>query len=106
MAPQLSGKGLVQARYGILRLPASKKRDRLLKWFAAGIKYLPVLDLDTATGQIWAGLLAELQRKGRAMPVKDSLLAATARQHRLTVVTRNTHDFAHTSVKVINPFEG
>ncbi|MFO0892004.1 MAG: type II toxin-antitoxin system VapC family toxin [Isosphaeraceae bacterium] len=97
---------LGEIRYGILQLPAGTKRDRLLEWFAAGAAYLPVFDLDAETAQVWAQLLAELRRKGRAMPVKDSLIAATARQHRLTVVTRNTDDFAHAKVKLVNPFEG
>ena len=37
------------------------------------------------------------------MPVKDSLIAATARQHRLTVATRNTHDYRHAGVTLVNP---
>jgi hypothetical protein len=96
---------LGELEYGILLLPSSKKRERLRQWFAAGVKHLPVLDLDAGTGRVWATLLAALKRKGRAMPVKDSLVAATARQHRLTVATRNTSDFAHAGVKVVNPFE-
>jgi hypothetical protein len=39
------------------------------------------------------------------MPVKDSLIAASARQHNLTVVTRNTRDFRHAAVELINPFD-
>jgi predicted nucleic acid-binding protein len=97
---------LGELQYGILLLPPGRRRERLLEWFAAGVEHLPVIDLDAETGRVWATLLAELKRKGRAMPVKDSLIAATARQHRLTVATRNTSDFAHAGVKVVNPFEG
>jgi predicted nucleic acid-binding protein len=68
------------------------------------VNHIPILDLDADTGRVWAGLLAEVRSKGRAMPVKDSLVAATARQHHLTVATRNTADFAHAGVKVVNPF--
>lgn len=96
---------LGELEYGILLLPSGKKREQLREWFVVGIKHLTVLDLDAATGRIWAGLLAELKRKGRAMPIKDSLIAATARQHGLTVATRNTLDFAHSGVKLVNPFE-
>jgi predicted nucleic acid-binding protein len=96
---------LGELQFGILLLPSGKKRQRLLKWFAAGVAHLPVLDLDSGTGSEWARLLAELRRKGRAMPVKDSLVAASARQHRLSVVTRNTADFSHAGVKMVNPFE-
>ncbi len=40
----------------------------------------------------------------RAMPVKDSLIAASALQHRLTVATRNTADFQHAGVPLVDPF--
>jgi hypothetical protein len=38
------------------------------------------------------------------MPIKDSLIAATALVHRLTVATQNRRDFEKAGVKVTNPF--
>lgn len=38
------------------------------------------------------------------VPVPDALIAATARVHGLTLVTRNVKDFEHTGVRVLNPF--
>jgi predicted nucleic acid-binding protein len=38
------------------------------------------------------------------MPIKDSLIAATALVHDFIVVTRNTHDFRQAHVKVLDPF--
>lgn len=38
-------------------------------------------------------------------PVRDSLIAATARVHRMTVVTRNRADFARMGVSLLNPWE-
>jgi predicted nucleic acid-binding protein len=38
------------------------------------------------------------------MSIKDSMIAATARLHGLTVATRNVHDFRHAGVKVVDPF--
>jgi hypothetical protein len=39
------------------------------------------------------------------MPIKDSLIAATALTHDLSVVTRNRQDFARAGVRIVNPFE-
>jgi predicted nucleic acid-binding protein len=38
------------------------------------------------------------------MPIKDSLIAATAIVHGLAVATRNRVDFAKAGVRVIDPF--
>ncbi len=96
---------LGELQYGILLLPGGKKRDQLRKWLLSGVQYLTMLDWDANTAMEWAHLLAELKTKGRAMPIKDSLIAASARQHRLSIATRNTKDFAHTRVPIINPFD-
>lgn len=44
------------------------------------------------------------QQYTRPLPVIDALLAATARVHSLTVVTRNVKDFELSGVRVLNPF--
>lgn len=96
---------LGELEYGILILPASRRRTRLEQWFSAGIPRLRVLDFDTAAAGAWASLLARLKKKGRAMPIKDSLIAATALAHKLTVATRNTADFRPAGVAIENPFQ-
>lgn len=96
---------LGEIEYGIRLMPAGRKRTRLLQWFAQGVKRLRVLDLDAETGTTWAMLLARLKQQGRAMPVKDSLIAASAIQHRLTIATRNQNDFRNAGVPLVDPFE-
>jgi len=62
------------------------------------------LPWEAETGLRWAQLLASLRTAGRAMPIKDSLIAATALVHGLTVVTRNRVDFENAGLTIIDPF--
>lgn len=96
---------LGEIEYGIGLTLSSRKRRLLEQWLAEGIKRLCVIDLDVETASVWATLLIRLRKKGLAMPVKDSLIAASALQHQLTVVTRNVRDFQNAGVPLINPFE-
>ena len=50
----------------------------------------------------WAQMAGHLEERGRPLPVIDSLIAATALEHGLTVVTRNEADFEPTGVKILN----
>ena len=93
-----------EVRLGILLLPKGKKRAALERWFDDGVKRLECLEWDVETGVRWAQLLADLRLKGRAMPIKGSLVAATALVHDLVVATRNRADFAHTGVALVDPF--
>jgi predicted nucleic acid-binding protein len=45
------------------------------------------------------------QQPGRPIPVIDALIAATARVHGMTVVTRNVKGFEQAGVLALNPFE-
>jgi len=92
--------------FGILLLPRGKRRSSLERWFNEGVKRIRCVPWEAATGLRWARLLAELRAKGRSMPIKDSLIAATALTHGLTVVTRNRVDFAAAGVDIVDPFIG
>lgn len=95
---------LGELRYGILILPKGRKRTALEQWFDAGVRGLHCLPWELETGMAWAALLARLRTKGAAMPIKDSLIAATALAHDLTVATRNSTGFRKAGVRVVNPF--
>jgi len=97
---------LGEIQFGILLLPEGKRRRRLESWFAEGIERLHCLTWDKATGLRWARLLAELREGGRAMPIKDSLIAATALAHEIPIVSRNRRDFEKAGVEVVDPFNG
>jgi predicted nucleic acid-binding protein len=95
---------LGELRFGILLLPRGKRRARLERWFASGVERTQCVSWEAATGLRWAELLAKLRTSGFSMPIKDSLIAATALQHQLIVVTRNRGDFEKAGVKIVDPF--
>ena len=95
---------LGEIRFGILLLPKGRRRRKLEQWFDAGVERLECVPWDAETGLRWAELLAALRQTGRAMPIKDSLIAATALVHGLTLATRNRSDFEKTGVRIIDPF--
>ena len=57
-----------------------------------------LLSIDGTVAEEWGRI-----RAGRTVPVVDALLAATARVHDLTIVTRNVRDFRGLAVRVLNP---
>jgi toxin FitB len=96
---------LGEIRKGIERLGAARQQP-LLDWLEVELpNYFlgRLLAVDAHTADRWGRMLASA---GRPLPAVDSLLAATALQHDLTLVTRNTADFAGTGVRLINPWDG
>ena len=97
---------LGELRFGILILPKGRKRAALERWFDTGVGRLHCLPWDADTGLKWAELLARLRTTGKAMPIKDSLIAATALVHGLAVAARNRADFVNAGVRSVDPFVG
>jgi len=93
---------------GVMRMPAGSRRDRLHAWLE---KALParfegrILPIDGDIAARWGLISAEAETRGETLPVIDSLIAATAVFHGLTVATRNEHDFTRCSAPVVNPWK-
>jgi len=62
------------------------------------------LSVDEEVAVVWGRIQGEAERRGRPMPAVDSLIAATAFAHQLTVVTRNSSDIEESGVSVFNPW--
>lgn len=95
---------LGELRFGILLLPKGRKRSALEHWFDSGAQRLHCLPWERDTGLRWAELLARLRSTRKSMPIKDSMIAATALVHGLEIATRNRTDFEKSGVRVIDPF--
>ena len=95
---------LGELHFGLLLLPKSKRRAALEQWFLTTVRSIPCLPWTADTSLRWSSLLAALRKRGRAMPIKDSLIAASALEHDLTVVTRNLRDFTGIGVRTLDPF--
>lgn len=95
---------LGEMRFGILILPHGQKRAALEHWFNAVVGHAYCLPWDAGTGLKWAELVAKLRAAGKTMPLKDSLIAATAAAHGLALATRNRPDFTNAGVRVVDPF--
>ena len=89
---------------GILSLPHGRKRRQLEQWFEDVLQTVDCLPWDVTISRRWAKLVVDVKRKGDTLPLLDSMIAATALQHELTVATRNTRDFERAGVKVLDPF--
>ena len=93
---------------GISRLEDGARKGRLQAWLDASLTRRfagRVLPVDLETAQTWGRLAARCERLGHRLPVLDGLLAASAMQHGLAIVTRNVADFEPTGVAVVNPWQ-
>jgi len=97
-----------EIRKGVALLPAGPKRRALEHWLEHDLvdRFVGrILPFDRAGADLWGRLLAGAESKGHPLPALDSLLAATALAHGLTLVTRNLADFAGTGAELFNPWE-
>lgn len=99
---------LGEIRRGVAALPQSARRMALEAWLESDLRLRfskRILPIDEAVADRWGALAGQAQRDGRGLPVIDSLLAATAIHHNLTLVTRNTADIDATGVSLFNPWQ-
>ncbi|GIO11218.1 ribonuclease VapC [Cohnella xylanilytica] len=92
---------------GICKLSDKSRTERLQAWVDRDLtnrfegRILP-LDLDIFF--TWGKIQGESEKSGTPLPVMDSLIAATAIAHNLTVVTRNVKDIERCQASVYNPW--
>lgn len=98
---------LGEIRKGIAALPVASRRVSLEAWLDHDLILRfagRILDIDRAVADRWVRMTAKSITANSPLPVIDGLLAATAMQHNLTLVTRNTKDVSVTGVALFNPW--
>jgi hypothetical protein len=93
--------GEIQAGIELTREQDAAKAAEIELWADQVSSSYNVLPMDSETFREWARLM---HRRSDTL-YEDAMIAATARRHKLTVVTRNVADFSHFDVKLFNPFE-
>jgi toxin FitB len=105
----LSRLTIAEILFGIERVPDPEFRAELETWVGDGLRPWfgsRILDVTERILVRWRRLAWEGQRAGYTYAQPDALLAATALEHELGVVTRNTDDFARTGLRLLNPWSG
>jgi toxin FitB len=96
-----------EIKKGVELYPESRKKEELSAWLKNLLEDFEefILGYTRDEALTWGSLYAKAQKAGRKPPGFDSLNAAIALHHGLTLVTRNESDYAGTSVKVFNPWK-
>ena len=98
-----------EIRFGIERLPASRRRQALEEAFDAMLRddlNGRIAAFDAAAATEAAHLAARRQRRGRPVELRDTLIAGIALARRAAVATGNVRHFDGLNVNVVNPWAG
>lgn len=96
---------LGELRKGIEAMPDPPRRLVLLDWLETELPAFfsgRILPIDAALADRWGRMVAHA---GRPLPAIDSLLAATALQHEMILVTRNLRDVQGLGVQALSPWD-
>lgn len=90
----------------VLRLPQEFKQNRVKNWMSEMKRKLGknLHGVDYETAVHWGQIMTNASRRRLKLPYHDSLVAATAKRHGLTVLTRNAGCFAPFNIEILNPW--
>ena len=97
-----------EIKSGIEKLNDGKKKDKLLHWLENDLLVRfneRILHIDVEVMLEWGTIQHKLKQIGKPLPIMDSLIGATAKVKKLTLVTRNEKDFQNLEIAIVNPFD-
>ena len=103
----ISAVTLAELRDGVATTADEQRKTDLTHWIDTSVLVMFEQRIEPVTTDVlldWLALMRDLSAKGRPQAAADLLIASTARVNGLTLVTRNTRDFASTGVTVYNPW--
>ena len=104
----LSAVSIGEPRRGFITLPQGQRRTRLERWLENDVMLWfdrRILPVTKEIADRWGALDGTCQLRGTPANTADGMIAATALEHGLTVVTRNVKDFALFGVTILNPWD-
>jgi toxin FitB len=99
---------LGELRRGVALKAEGKSKSALDSWLRADLPERfsgRIVDITAAVADEWGELMGNAKRRGIALHAMDGFLAATARSHDKTLVTRNVKDFAPFGLRLLNPWD-
>ena len=100
---------IAEIKKGIVRIEKSQpsRYQKLEKWLQKIEQRFTnrILPLNENILDTWAKICGQSEAQGKKLPIMDSLIAATASENNLVIVTRNLSDFAFSSVNVFSPWD-
>ena len=97
-----------ELRTGIELLHPGQRRSSLEQWFTsqlAGSSASRILPITGRSADLWECFAAKRQQAGSPLDMADGLIAATALEHNLVLVTGNTRHFVDMGVQLLNPWD-
>jgi predicted nucleic acid-binding protein len=90
---------------GVSLLPAGARRERLAQMVEHAVGSIAVkLSYDETAARVYADIREISKRQGRTITVEDAMIAAICVVNAATLATRNTKDFEHLPLYLVNPF--
>lgn len=103
----LSALTVGEIKKGVAKLATGKRKAHIQNWLEDVRQHFAgrILPMTENTFLAWGQMYGYLEKRGIVRPIFDSLFEATAIEHDLILVTRNTRNFRSSSVTILNPWE-